>query len=180
MQLHNLKRVTKWFKSKAVGRGGTRGKTSGRGTKGQNARAGRKFRPEMRDAIKKLPKLRGYRFNSHRPTPVALNLADLNKVVKAGDIVTPTFLVDAKIIEKVVGKIPRIKILGSEGLTKKIEISGCLVSETAKAAIEKLGGTVTISKGDIKKEKKVKVKKEVVVEVKAKKEKPAKKVKAVK
>jgi len=43
-----------------VGRGGKRGKTAGRGTKGQNARAGRKKRPELRDIIKKLPKRRGY------------------------------------------------------------------------------------------------------------------------
>ena len=42
-----------------MGRGGTRGKTAGRGTKGQNARAGRKKRPELRDIIKRIPKLRG-------------------------------------------------------------------------------------------------------------------------
>ena len=40
MQIHNLKRVHPNKKSKTVGRGGTRGKTAGRGTKGQNARAG--------------------------------------------------------------------------------------------------------------------------------------------
>ena len=59
MQFHTLKRKTKNKKSRRVGRGGTRGKTSGRGTKGQNARSGRKKRPEMRDIIKKVPKLRG-------------------------------------------------------------------------------------------------------------------------
>ncbi|MEX0919174.1 MAG: hypothetical protein WDZ64_00290 [Parcubacteria group bacterium] len=59
MQFHTLKRKTKNKKARQHGRGGTRGKTAGRGTKGQNARAGRKKRPEMRDAIKKLPKLRG-------------------------------------------------------------------------------------------------------------------------
>ena len=59
MQLNNLKRRTKRMKSRQVGRGGTRGKTSGRGTKGQNARAGRKKRPEIRDFIKRFPKLRG-------------------------------------------------------------------------------------------------------------------------
>jgi len=59
MQFHTLKRKTKNKKSKQVGRGGTRGKTSGRGTKGQNARAGRKKRPELRDIIKRVPKLRG-------------------------------------------------------------------------------------------------------------------------
>ena len=59
MQFHNLKRKTKNKQARQVGRGGARGKTSGRGTKGQNARAGHKKRPELRDIIKKIPKLRG-------------------------------------------------------------------------------------------------------------------------
>lgn len=59
MQFHTLKRKTPNTKGRQVGRGGTRGKTSGRGTKGQNARAGRKKRPELRDVIKRVPKLRG-------------------------------------------------------------------------------------------------------------------------
>lgn len=59
MQFHNLQSKTKRKYSRQVGRGGTRGKTSGRGTKGQNARAGHKKRPEMRDIIKRIPKLRG-------------------------------------------------------------------------------------------------------------------------
>lgn len=49
-----------------VGRGGKHAKTSGRGGKGQTARAGNKRRPELRDIIKKLPKLRGYRFKPVR------------------------------------------------------------------------------------------------------------------
>lgn len=59
MQFHNLRAKTKRRHTRQIGRGGTRGKTSGRGTKGQNARAGRKKRPEMRDIIKRIPKLRG-------------------------------------------------------------------------------------------------------------------------
>lgn len=59
MQFHTLKRKTPNKKGRQVGRGGTRGKTAGRGTKGQNARAGRKKRPELRDVIKRVPKLRG-------------------------------------------------------------------------------------------------------------------------
>lgn len=59
MQFHTIKRKTPNKKSKQVGRGGTRGKTAGRGTKGQNARSGRKKRPELRDTIKRIPKLRG-------------------------------------------------------------------------------------------------------------------------
>ncbi|TAJ14301.1 50S ribosomal protein L15, partial [Patescibacteria group bacterium] len=55
MELNQLKRPKGLKASRRVGRGGTRGKTSGRGTKGQKARAGAKFRPEWRDIIKKIP-----------------------------------------------------------------------------------------------------------------------------
>ncbi len=64
MQIHNLKREHKNKKDRIVGRGGKHAKTSGRGGKGQTARAGNKRRPALRDIIKKLPKKRGYRFNS--------------------------------------------------------------------------------------------------------------------
>ena len=66
MQINNLKRVHKNKKDRIVGRGGKHAKTSGRGGKGQTARAGNKRRPELRDIIKKLPKNRGYRFKSVR------------------------------------------------------------------------------------------------------------------
>ena len=66
MQIHNLKRKNKNKKDRLIGRGGKHAKTAGRGGKGQTARAGNKRRPELRDIIKKLPKLRGYRFNSIR------------------------------------------------------------------------------------------------------------------
>lgn len=64
MQIHNLKRLHKNKRDRLVGRGGKHAKTSGRGGKGQTARAGNKRRPELRDIIKKLPKNRGYQFNS--------------------------------------------------------------------------------------------------------------------
>ncbi len=66
MQINNLKRVHKNKKDRIVGRGGKHAKTSGRGGKGQTARAGNKRRPELRDIIKKLPKNRGYQFKSIR------------------------------------------------------------------------------------------------------------------
>jgi len=64
MQIHEVKRKHKNKKDRLVGRGGKHAKTSGRGGKGQTARAGNKRRPELRDIIKKLPKNRGYRFKS--------------------------------------------------------------------------------------------------------------------
>jgi ribosomal protein L15 len=66
MQIHELKRQHKNKRDRIVGRGGKHAKTSGRGGKGQTARAGNKRRPELRDIIKKLPKNRGYSFNSVR------------------------------------------------------------------------------------------------------------------
>lgn len=70
MQIHTLKRIHKNKKDRLVGRGGKHAKTSGRGGKGQTARAGNKRRPELRDIIKKLPKNRGYQFNSVRKAVV--------------------------------------------------------------------------------------------------------------
>jgi large subunit ribosomal protein L15 len=79
MQFHSLKRKTPNKRSRQVGRGGTRGKTSGRGTKGQNARAGRKKRPELRDFIKRIPKLRGRGISALKSRQTKLSGEDLKK-----------------------------------------------------------------------------------------------------
>lgn len=143
MQSHNLKRKNPNYRSARVGRGGKRGKTSGRGTKGQNARAGRKKRPEMRDIIKKIPKMRGYRFNTVKQYSVwPVNLDTIEKVFSNGAEVTPSSLVKMEVVELSKGKNPKIKILGTGEITKKINVFGCAISEEAKAKIEKAGGTV--------------------------------------
>jgi len=67
MQLHQLIPTTKNKSKKRVGRGGKRGAYSGKGLKGQKSRAGRKLRPQLRDIVKRIPKKRGYRFNSRKP-----------------------------------------------------------------------------------------------------------------
>ena len=87
MQIHNLKRVHKNKKDRIVGRGGKHAKTSGRGGKGQTARAGNKRRPELRDIIKKLPKNRGYQFNSFRKT-IFVNQEKLDTVFKKDEKIT--------------------------------------------------------------------------------------------
>ena len=92
MQAHTLKRKTKNKKSAPVGRGGTRGKTSGRGTKGQNARSGRKKRPELRDLIKKIPKMRGRGKSSNlsiQIKPTVVSLDQISKNFSNGSKVTP-------------------------------------------------------------------------------------------
>jgi len=142
MQLHTLKREHPNKKPQQVGRGGTRGKTSGRGGKGQTARAGNKRRPQMRDIIKKIPKLRGYRFASHDIKPSPINVQALN-VFAAGSVINPTALFESGLVRRVGGKVPAVKILGTGEITKKLSIVGCIVSKVAQEKIEKAGGTIT-------------------------------------
>lgn len=141
MQLHTLKREHPNKKAQQVGRGGTRGKTSGRGGKGQTARAGNKRRPQMRDIIKKIPKLRGYRFHSASTKATPVNVSSLN-VFNATSVVSPATLFEKGIIRKVGGKLPVVKILGTGEITLKISVVDCIVSKTAKEKIEKAGGNI--------------------------------------
>ncbi len=135
------------MKRMTVGRGGKRGKTSGRGGKGQSARAGNKRRPEWRDIIKKLPKLRGRGVSQNKPVSDArkvINLVQIEEVFKAGDVVTPATLVEKGVVYSQSGRIPEVKILGDGEITKAIKVSGCFISGSANEKIEKAGGTVTI------------------------------------
>jgi large subunit ribosomal protein L15 len=145
MQIHNLKRNTPNKKRRMVGRGGKHAKTSGRGTKGQNARAGHKKRPEIRDFIKRIPKLRGRGKNintSIQSKDFVLNLSILNKSFNAGDVVSPATLLQNKLIQRTSGVMPVVKILSNGKIEKKLKIEGCKVSKGAKEAIEKAGGEV--------------------------------------
>ena len=145
MQIHNLKRKNPLKKVMIVGRGGKRGKTSGRGGKGQTARAGHKIRPELRDMIKRLPKLRGRGVNQNKAfavPAVAVNLAILDKNFSAGDTVSPLRLFEKGVIRKVKGKFPPVKIMSNGELTKKLIIKNCLISKTAITKLEKSGSVV--------------------------------------
>lgn len=148
MQLHELKRKTANASEVRVGRGGKRGKTSGRGTKGQRAHGSHGIRPEMRDIIKRIPKRRGHgknrarTVNAERPTIVGINLAVLEKHLEKGAKVTPVSLAEASVIRVRGNKVPTVKILGVGDITKSITVEGCLVSAAAKEKIEKAGGSV--------------------------------------
>lgn len=143
MQIHNLKRTHKNKKDRIVGRGGKHAKTSGRGGKGQTARAGNKRRPELRDIIKKLPKNRGYQFQSFQVKPVPISLDKIAQVFPKGGAINPATLLTAKVIKTKKGFLPTVKILnGKNDFNVKIEVSKCFVSESVKAKILKAGGEV--------------------------------------
>jgi large subunit ribosomal protein L15 len=150
MQLNSLTPRTKNRKNPPVGRGGKRGKTSGRGGKGQTARAGHKIRPEVRDLIKKIPKRRGYGKNrartvkGNRVAVSAVNLAALESKYAAGETVSPGSLFVRGLVRRVKGNMPSVKILGTGELTKALVLKNCAVSASARAAVTAAGGTIHV------------------------------------
>ena len=144
MQLHEIKPTHKSKKPRRIGRGGKRGTYSGRGIKGQKSRAGRRFKPVIRELLKKYPKLRGYRQKSKgkRLKTVTVNLGTLEKRFSLEEKITPETLIAKRLIRKIKKEIPEVKILGQGKITKPLTVEGCLVSKKAKEIIEKVHGVV--------------------------------------
>ena len=143
MQIHNLSGKNK--KQKRVGRGGKRGTYSGRGGKGQTARSGHRIRPAIRDYLKQIPKSRGrhkHSFKSVRQKPATVSIGDLERTFASNEVVSPQSLVLKGLLHKFGSHTPRVKILGSGKLTKKLTIKFCAVSKSARKAIEEAGGTI--------------------------------------
>jgi len=146
MQFHEIRPKHKTRNKKRIGRGGKHGGYSGRGVKGQKSRAGRRFKPVVRELIKKYPKLRGYRFKSinkdQKLRLEILSLDILEKNFNSGDTVSPKNLFQKKLIRKVRGELPKVKVLGGGKIEKSLNVEGCLISKGAIKAIEKAGGSV--------------------------------------
>jgi large subunit ribosomal protein L15 len=142
MQLHQIKPAHKQKKQKRVGRGGVHGFNCGKGSKGQNSRSGANFKPAIRELIKRYGKLRGYKFQSIKEHPVILNFEILDKSFEPGQTITPQVLIEKRLVSKIKGKIPEIKILGKGEIKKSLIFEKCLVSKGAKAKIEKAGGQI--------------------------------------
>lgn len=145
MNLNELKYNDGARKStKRLGRGpgSGQGKTSGKGHKGQNARSGGGvaigFEGGQTPFYKRMPK-RGFT-NFTRKEFAVVNLEALENF-EDGATVTPELLKEAGIVKK---ELNGIKVLGNGTLTKKLTVKCNKVSASAKAAIEKAGGTVEV------------------------------------
>lgn len=147
MQQHEINPIHKSKKRKRVGRGGKRGTYSGKGMKGQMSRAGKRLKPVIRELIKRYPKLRGYRFKSkfkqQRVNLQIINLEKLEKNFSSEEKVNPQVLLEKKLIRRMKGKTPLVKILGKGDLTKKLIVENCQVSKGAEEKIKKAGGTIS-------------------------------------
>ena len=138
-----------------VGRGigSGKGKTSGRGMKGQKSRSGvaiKSFEGGQMPLHRRLPK-RG--FNSIRKINVAkINLDKIQsfidqKKINPNDKINSELLKKLKIINK---NSQKLKILGNGEIKVKINIEADLISKSAKKKLEKVGGLIQIEKNNIK------------------------------
>ncbi len=143
MNLHDLKPAegsTKRKKRLARGIGSGKGKTAGRGTKGQKARNNihPAFEGGQTPIHRRLPVKKGFR-NVNAKEFAIINLDDLEDNFKAGDSVTPEALVEKGITHL---KKDGLKVLAFGTLSKKLKVSAHKFSKAAAEAIEKAGGEV--------------------------------------
>lgn len=141
--LSQIKPTTKRKKKKIIGRGGKKGTYAGRGVKGQKSRAGRKIRPQIRDLIKKFPKLRGYdmKMPPKKIETIIFNLGWLNEKFNEGETISLNSLTEKGLVDK--NKRFLVKILGDGSLTKKLIFDkNLLFSGSAREKIIKFGGEI--------------------------------------
>ena len=149
ISLNNRIKINK--KKIRVGRGigSGKGKTSGRGVKGQKSRSGvsiKSFEGGQMPLYRRLPK-RG--FNSIEKKSIAiLNLDKIQsfidkKSVKTSEILNSNLLKKLKLINK---RSSKLKILGSGEIKDKINIEADLASKSAINKLEKIGGSIQIKK----------------------------------
>lgn len=146
MDLHTLKpRPGAKHRVKRLGCGESsgHGKTSGKGHKGQKARSGGSIRLGFEGGqmplLRRMPK-RGFNNANFKTKFAVVNLDALN-AFQDGANVDEQSLLAAGVIRR---PYDQVKILGSGELKKKLSITANKASETAKAAIEKAGGTLTL------------------------------------
>ena len=134
-----------------VGRGigSGKGKTSGRGIKGQKSRSGvsiKSFEGGQMPLYRRLPK-RG--FNAiHKKKVAKINLEKIQtyiekKTIKSSDTINANLLKKLKIINK---NSKKLKILGNGEIKVKINIEADLISKSAMKKLEKVGGLIQIKK----------------------------------
>ena len=148
----NLNSLTYKVKSKKIrpgrGIGSGKGKTSGRGHKGQKARSGvaiKSFEGGQMPLYRRLPK-RG--FNPIKKNNIAiLNLQQLQKYISKGKLNSKSLinLSELKKNKILKGKIDKIKLLGNGDIKDKINIEVDFISKSAKEKIEKKGSSIKLT-----------------------------------
>ncbi|PIT92294.1 MAG: 50S ribosomal protein L15 [Candidatus Harrisonbacteria bacterium CG10_big_fil_rev_8_21_14_0_10_42_17] len=142
MQLHTLTpkhKPTK--KAPRIGRGGKRGTTSGRGTKGQKSRAGHRIRPAVRDLIQRLPKRRGFNNKTKSKPAQLVSFSSLSRM-GSETVITPQTLAVVGLVDLRKGRSVKILNDGSE-LTKAYTFKDIQFSAAARKQAESSGSTIS-------------------------------------
>ena len=148
-KLNNREKMNKTKIRVGRGIGSGKGKTSGRGVKGQKSRSGvsiKSFEGGQMPLYRRLPK-RG--FNSISKEQIAiLNLEKIQfyidkKTIKTNDVINSSILKKLKLINK---NSTKLKILGTGEIKDKINIEANLASKSAVEKLEKIGGSIQLKK----------------------------------
>ena len=142
-QLRPTPGSNKKFKRVGRGQGSGKGKTAGRGHKGQKARGTGKVSPWMEGGQtplhRRLPKF-GFK-NFTKKIYAVVNLDTLEEKFESNDVVTPKVLLEKGIINKI---YDGVKILARGEITKPLVVKAHKFSEKAKEKIEKVGGKIEV------------------------------------
>ena len=147
--LNNIKKIKKLKMRVGRGIGSGKGKTSGRGVKGQKSRSGvaiKSFEGGQMPLYRRLPK-RGFNPVS-RENIAILNLEKIQsyidkKNIKTNEVINSQLLKKLKLINK---NAKKLKILGSGEVKEKINIEADLASKSAISKLEKIGGSIQLKK----------------------------------
>ena len=147
--LRKTEKIKKTKKRLGRGIGSGKGKTSGRGVKGQKSRSGvaiKSFEGGQMPLYRRLPK-RGFKSITRKKIAI-INISDIesfikNKKIKSQDEISIQILTGKKLINK---KYNKLKILGNGEIKDKLKIKTDFISESAKSKIEKAGGVITLLK----------------------------------
>jgi large subunit ribosomal protein L15 len=145
MQLQDVKPrpgAKKRRKRIGCGESSGHGKTSGKGNKGQMARAGRGIRPGFEGGQmpmhRRLPK-KGFNNKQFKDVFEVVNVGELNAAFQDGSVINEATLRESGLVSR---NCDFIKILGTGELALKLTIEGAKVSATAREKIEKAGGSI--------------------------------------
>lgn len=145
MQLQDVKPrpgAKKRRKRIGCGESSGHGKTSGKGHKGQMARAGRGIRPGFEGGQmpmhRRLPK-KGFNNAQFKEVFEIVNVGELNNAFQDGAVINEAALRESGLVSR---NCDSIKILGNGDLARKLTIEGAKVSASAREKIEKAGGSV--------------------------------------
>ena len=151
MKLNTLYSKPKKLK-KRLGRGigSSKGKTCGRGHKGQKSRSGvaiKSFEGGQMPLYRRLPK-RGFKTTANKKNIAIINLSKIQNIfIKQKAVLNNKInLADLQKINQINKKYKKLKLLGSGDLKQKFDIELNSISKSAKEKIEKLGGKVTLIK----------------------------------